>query len=559
MTELKRKGSQWLCEAGCAKSGAGRTAGASNNKMSETRSASQVKRTREEGEGGLSSAKKVALDQDDAQSDDEMKDRHGNEPQTEGQSESVGKTQAVEQVFVVDPEVRLTNSFEVLEHGRDVIQEDDLCAQNERVKEYEQNEVVERRKDRDPTKAADGDPKTMVVIQRVDGGMFEGINLNTLCAQLLAVSASGIQQPFLAKDRTKIFIPTMNEEAKSKILGITQLCGVTVTGTSKDSREAKESVRYRIEGVDVTFSEDELRETLKDQGVTRVARVTYIVKGVTKNSGKVMLTFEKGATPDKIRLGFNSHAVVLFREPRWCYRCLSYDHVVGECVEQGNLCGNCGGNDHLRRECKNEAKCVNCQGPHKAGAAICKARRAAINRDNLRLAEKVREKATSAAAIPIIKRADGIDDKVGSNGSTRPLYSKVVVDGIRTQSKPRNRRNRSQSRRKTASPASTSRSRLRRRETKATEISEEARTEDKCSNAMELRLQRLAERLDEFERVMQQFKSLDKVVNKLECIMSRLMESGIVMIEDEDQEGVITQMGRGDSGRSPDKRREKSA
>jgi hypothetical protein len=194
-----------------------------------------------------------------------------------------------------------------------------------------------------------------------------------------------------------------------------------------------------------------------------------------------------------------------------------------------NICGNCGGRDHLRKGCKHEAKCVNCQGPHRAGAAVCQARREAINKDMTRLAKKAQDESDATETMTVIERAENITD-MEQEASARGLYSAAVIGGIRIPKK--NSRSRSQSvKNKTNVPSEKRQS----RNGKNVASGAEVQTDQMVNNATEIRLQKLDERLEALEKMMHQFESLERVVNKLEMIMSELMKNGNIRIEDESE------------------------
>lgn len=57
--------------------------------------------------------------------------------------------------------------------------------------------------------------------------------------------------------------------------------------------------------------------------------------------------------------------------PLRCNRCQKLGHTKNWCRKTEEVCGQCGGEDHIQRSCQNDAYCVNCRGAHPATSRDC--------------------------------------------------------------------------------------------------------------------------------------------------------------------------------------------
>ena len=57
--------------------------------------------------------------------------------------------------------------------------------------------------------------------------------------------------------------------------------------------------------------------------------------------------------------------------PVRCYKCQKFGHTKFNC-RKNEVCTKCGQEDHTdSQECKNEVKCINCQGKHASNNKDC--------------------------------------------------------------------------------------------------------------------------------------------------------------------------------------------
>ena len=112
-------------------------------------------------------------------------------------------------------------------------------------------------------------------------------------------------------------------------------------------------------------TDDEILECLKAEGVVKLDRISLFRDGQRKPTGTFILTFQSQTLPKYIRVGYYRVAVSQFiLNPVRCYKCQMFGHTKFNC-RKNEVCTKCGQEDHTdSQECKNEAKCVDCQGKH---------------------------------------------------------------------------------------------------------------------------------------------------------------------------------------------------
>ena len=113
-------------------------------------------------------------------------------------------------------------------------------------------------------------------------------------------------------------------------------------------------------------------EGLKDECVIKLDRISVFRDGQRKSTGTFVLTFQSQTLPKYIRVGYYRVAVSQFiPNPVRCYKCQKFGHTKFNC-RKNEVCTKCGHEDHTdSQECKNEAKCVNCQGKHSSNDKEC--------------------------------------------------------------------------------------------------------------------------------------------------------------------------------------------
>ena len=119
-------------------------------------------------------------------------------------------------------------------------------------------------------------------------------------------------------------------------------------------------------------SDEEILDGLKDEGVIKLDRILVFRDGQRKPTGTFILTFQSQTLPKYIRVGYYRVAVSQFiPNPIRCYKCQKFGHTKFNC-RKNEVCTKCGQEDHTDyQECRNEAKCVNCQGKHASNDKEC--------------------------------------------------------------------------------------------------------------------------------------------------------------------------------------------
>ena len=127
-----------------------------------------------------------------------------------------------------------------------------------------------------------------------------------------------------------------------------------------------------IRCLDIKDCSDEILDGLKDEGVIKLDRILVCRDGQRKPTGTFILTFQSQTLSKYIRVGYYRVAVSQFiSNPVRCHKCQKFGHTKFNC-RKNEVCTKCGQEDHTdSQECKNEAKCVNCQGKHASNDKEC--------------------------------------------------------------------------------------------------------------------------------------------------------------------------------------------
>ena len=117
------------------------------------------------------------------------------------------------------------------------------------------------------------------------------------------------------------------------------------------------------------MDEEDIKDKLKSQGVTKVERMKRRKDGQLVPSDSYILTINSPNIPPQIKVGFLiRNTKVYIPNPQRCFNCQKYGHNKRFCKNEAK-CGQAGHDDH---ECENEAKCANCNnGDHPAYVRSC--------------------------------------------------------------------------------------------------------------------------------------------------------------------------------------------
>lgn len=171
--------------------------------------------------------------------------------------------------------------------------------------------------------------------------------------------------------------PTMKNQ-KKKLLDLRFHGGLSVScQLSKSEQSARGIVR-----VPVSFSEEDLKEALADQGVVDVKRF-HKGEGATKKPTPIVsISFNSPKLPAGIFLAHERFRVERFiPRPMQCINCWDFGHRSDSCPNK-RRCRRCSSNGCTDEVCQKPQSCHNChQSDHDAGAPFCpvmKSRQAVI-------------------------------------------------------------------------------------------------------------------------------------------------------------------------------------
>lgn len=111
------------------------------------------------------------------------------------------------------------------------------------------------------------------------------------------------------------------------------------------------------------YSEEELTEELKDQGVTTVKKIFRREDSEIKPTPTVILTIKGTVIPDVINIGWiKTRTRPYYPSPLICYGCYCYGHPKIRCTAKQPVCGNCSGKHAIdsANPCTRPKLCKNC-------------------------------------------------------------------------------------------------------------------------------------------------------------------------------------------------------
>ena len=119
------------------------------------------------------------------------------------------------------------------------------------------------------------------------------------------------------------------------------------------------------------MDEEDIKNELQSQGVTKVERMKRRKDGQLVPSDSYILTIKNPNIPPQIKVGFLIRDTkVYIPNPQRCFNCQKYGHNKRFCKNEAK-CAKCGQAGHDDHECDNEAKCANCNGDHPAYVRSC--------------------------------------------------------------------------------------------------------------------------------------------------------------------------------------------
>ena len=132
----------------------------------------------------------------------------------------------------------------------------------------------------------------------------------------------------------------------------------------------------RISGVHPFFSEEDLLEALRPQGVEEVRREMFTVNEcgarVRKPSNRVRLRFNAEPCSEVSVLRQVYRVTLCMASPLQCLSCCGFGHKAVHCPKKSSpRCRKCGIEGHQIWQCSGRARCLNCKGPHASSSPKC--------------------------------------------------------------------------------------------------------------------------------------------------------------------------------------------
>lgn len=206
------------------------------------------------------------------------------------------------------------------------------------------------------------------------------LNPNLLAAAVVTSAQEKVLTHRMNKDGTLI-VTVSTLAAANRLLEVTEIAGMAIRASVPRAYSANFG---KILGVPLEYTDSELLEYLRDQGVISVRRqVSYVPdeNGTVTESrrGSVILEFANDSPlPKRAYLGFCSYPIQEFMgAATQCFKCQRHGHIAKHC--NGPVrCKVCAGS-HSHKDCtsRSHPRCANCDGSHPASYGSCPKKKAA--------------------------------------------------------------------------------------------------------------------------------------------------------------------------------------
>ena len=175
------------------------------------------------------------------------------------------------------------------------------------------------------------------------------------------------------KDQT-ILVECLSNQQASNLLKHTKFFDLNVKIFPHPSLNSCKGV-IRCRELNFCNSLQEIKDSLKQQGVTDVRRISVRRDGEQKLTNTYILTFSSPVLPISIKIGFQIVKVdVYVPNPLRCFRCQRYGHHISKFPNE-ETCSKCAhqGPDHDSSTCSNPLHCINCKAAHSTFSRECPA------------------------------------------------------------------------------------------------------------------------------------------------------------------------------------------
>ena len=160
-----------------------------------------------------------------------------------------------------------------------------------------------------------------------------------------------------------VFIEVETKQQCKNLLKTTKLLGYLPVKVSPHRTLNSSKFVIKCEELD-KMDEEEIKKELQPQGIIAVKRISI------RYSLYVLTT--KGQTiPKRINIGnLKKETRPYIPNPQRCFQCQKFEHTKNSCKGKA-VCAGYSEEGHNLDDCKNEPKCVNCQGDHVAISRDC--------------------------------------------------------------------------------------------------------------------------------------------------------------------------------------------
>ncbi|KAL1438638.1 hypothetical protein MTO96_047887 [Rhipicephalus appendiculatus] len=167
-----------------------------------------------------------------------------------------------------------------------------------------------------------------------EGGSLWKVNPNVVASAVVTSAQEKVLNHRLNKDGS-LMVTVSTLPAANRLLTVTELAGVAVEARVPYSYTANYG---KIQDVPLSYTNEDLRDYLRDQGVVSARRLTTFtpedggkVKEVRRRS--VILEFAKDSPlPKRVTLGFCSYPVTEYvGAATQCYKCQRHGHIARHC------------------------------------------------------------------------------------------------------------------------------------------------------------------------------------------------------------------------------------
>ena len=215
--------------------------------------------------------------------------------------------------------------------------------------------------------------RKFLVLKRKDGSSFRELNAFHVMRDIVRVCGSSPR--IVPQADGSLLVEARDEEESKRVESIECLASVDVEVCGHTSLNEPRGVIYCKDFV--RYSEEDLLDGLKDQGVVRVERIKKKVDGVLVPTPTVIISFDRLTLPDTIQAAYYRLRVKPYiPKPKRCFHCQRFGHVGKTCRRQQQglpqVCVQCGEANHGDGVvCPNPPSCFNCRGAHPASSYQC--------------------------------------------------------------------------------------------------------------------------------------------------------------------------------------------